>query len=483
MRIAFATSECVPFVKTGGLADVSGALPKALALMGHEVKVFLPLYQSIRVLDHDLTFAHEFHNTQLRVGERTVTVNVWYKRNGAGVEHYFVDCPHYYHREQVYTSHADEDERFILLQDMAMFILQRFNWAPGVLHCNDWQTALLPVFLREKYNWDQLFAKTASVLSIHNVGYQGRFGASAVGHAGLKYDKFHLGGAYEFYGDFSFLKAGLMYAEMITTVSPTYAREIQTYEYGAELEGVLRYRGSDLVGILNGIDVDDWNPAGDQHIPHPYTIDDLDAKLKNKQALLERTNLPYQAGVPTIGIITRLAEQKGMELVASVLPQLMELPVQLVALGSGAQKYEDFFRWAAHTYPEKCYAYIGFNNELAHLITAGCDMFLMPSRYEPCGLNQMYCLNYGTVPIVRRTGGLADTVRDYHEYNEQGNGFSFYDFTPYALWASILRALDLYQQKEVWQDIMRRGMAEDFSWKHSAQQYVEVYQRAISKRG
>ncbi|NUO79934.1 glycogen synthase GlgA [candidate division KSB1 bacterium] len=483
MRIAFATSECVPFVKTGGLADVSGALPKALALMGHEVKVFLPLYQSIRVLDHDLTFAHEFHNTQMRVGERTVTANVWYKRNGAGVEHYFVDCPHYFHRGQVYTSHADEDERFILLQDMAMFILQRFNWAPEVLHCNDWQTALLPVFLREKYNWDQLFAKTASVLSLHNVGYQGRFGAAAVGHAGLKYDKFHLGGAYEFYGDFSFLKAGLMYADMITTVSPTYAREIQTYEYGTELEGVLRYRGGDLVGILNGIDVDDWNPAGDRHIPHHYTIDDLDTKRENKRALLERTDLPYQDGVPTIGIITRLAEQKGMELVASVLPQLMELPVQLVALGSGAQKYEDFFRWAAQTYPEKCYAYIGFNDALAHLITAGSDMFLMPSRYEPCGLNQMYCLNYGTVPIVRRTGGLADTVRDYHEYNDQGNGFSFYDFTPYALWTSILRALDLYQQKEVWREIMRRGMSEDFSWKHSAQQYLEVYQRAISKRG
>jgi starch synthase len=483
MRIAFATSECVPFVKTGGLADVCGALPKALALLGHEVKVFLPLYQSIRVLDHDLVFAHEFHNTQMNIGGRVVTVNVWYKRNGAGVEHYFIDCPHYYHREQIYTSHADEDERFILLQDMVMHILQRFSWPPEVLHCNDWQTGLLPVFLREKYDWDQLFARTASVLSIHNVGYQGRFAPASVGRAGLKYDKFHLGGAYEFYGSFSFLKAGVMYAEMLTTVSPTYAREIQTPEYGADLEGVLRYRSQDLVGILNGIDVDDWNPSVDAHIPQQYSFETLEDKAKNKKALLEYAHLPALENAPLLGIITRLAEQKGMELIASVLPQLMELPVQLVVLGSGAEKYENFFRWAGHTYPEKCYAYLGFNNELAHLITAGCDMFLMPSRYEPCGLNQMYCLNYGTVPIVRRTGGLADTVHDYHEFEEQGNGFSFYDFTPYALWTSILRALDLWEQKEIWREVVQRGMAEDFSWKHSAQQYLEVYQRAISKRG
>lgn len=482
MRIAFATSECVPFVKTGGLADVCGALPKALALLGHEVKVFLPLYQSVRVLDHDLVFAHEFHNTQMRVGERTATVNVWYQRNDAGVEHYFIDCPHYYHREQVYTSHADEDERFILLQDMIIHILQRFSWSPEVLHCNDWQTGLLPVFVREKYNWDQLFATTAAVLSIHNVGYQGRFASASVGRAGLKYDKYHLGGAYEFYGSFSFLKAGLMYADMITTVSPTYAHEIQTEEYGADLDGVLRYRSHDLVGILNGIDVEDWNPSVDRHIPQRYSPATLSDKIKNKQALLEYTHLPARENTPLIGIITRLAEQKGMELVASVLPQLMELPVQLIVLGSGAEKYENFFRWAAHTYPEKCYAYLGFNNELAHLITAGCDMFLMPSRYEPCGLNQMYCLNYGTVPIVRRTGGLADTVRDYYEFNEQGTGFSFYDFTPYALWTSILRALDLWEQKDIWREVMQRGMVEDFSWKHSAQQYVEVYQRARGKR-
>ena len=482
MRVCFATSECVPFVKTGGLADVSGALPAALVAEGCEVKVFLPLYNSIRVLDHDLMFAHEFHNTQIRVGWKTVTVNVWYKRDAAGVEYYFIDCPQYFHRGQVYTNDADEGERFILLQDAAFLVMQRFHWAPDIIHGNDWQTALMPVFLREKYQWDSLFQKTASVLSIHNVGYQGRFGKELLDYAGLSPDKFYLGGAYEFYNSFSFLKSGLLYAEMITTVSPTYAHEIQTAAYGAGMENVLRFRQHDLVGILNGIDTQEWSPRTDRFILQHYDESDPAVKRKNKQALLAHAQLPFDDNVPACGMITRLTEQKGLELVASAFNDMMAWPIQFLFLGSGAQKYEDFLRWAAHTHPEKVAVYTGFNNELAHWITAGCDMYVMPSRYEPCGLNQMYSLNYGTVPIVRHTGGLADTVYDYHAFPQDGNGFSFNDFTPYALWTSVQRAANLFPQKSVWQEIMLRGMRADFSWKNSARQYLEVYQRAKDKR-
>lgn len=482
MKVCFATSECVPFVKTGGLADVSGALPAALAAENCEVKVFLPLYDSIRVLDHDLAFAHEFHNTQMRVGWKTVTVNVWYKREASGVEYYFIDCPHYYHRGRIYTNDADEGERFILLQDAAFLIMQRFHWAPDIVHSNDWQTALMPVFLREKYGWDNLFRHTASVLSIHNVGYQGRFSKDLLAYAGLSSDKYYLGGPYEFYDSFSFLKSGLIYADMITTVSPTYAQEIQTAEYGAGMENVLRFRARDLVGILNGIDTQEWSPARDRFIAAHYDEHDLTPKLKNKRELLAHANLPFDENVPAFGMITRLTEQKGLELVSAAFEVIMQWPIQLLILGSGAQKYEDFLRWAAHTHPAKVAVYTGFNNELAHWITAGCDMYLMPSRYEPCGLNQMYSLNYGTVPIVRRTGGLADTVHDYYEYNGQGNGFSFHDFSAYALWTSMQRALQLFPQKETWQEIMRRGMREDFSWNHSARRYLEVYEMARNKR-
>jgi starch synthase len=483
MRIAFATSECVPFVKTGGLADVSGALPKALAAEGNEVKVFLPLYNSINTINYGLSFAHELYGIPAPIGGETVHYHVWYKKDISGVEFYFIDCPRYYHRTQIYTTDPDEDNRYILLQNAVLQILQRFNWAPDILHCNDWQTALLPVYLREKYGWDSLFWKTGSVLSIHNLAYQGLFSKEAIYHAGLHYDKFYPTGPYEFHNAFSFLKAGMVYADVLTTVSETYAREIQTPDYGERLDGVLAVRRDDLFGILNGIDPNDWNPRVDKLIPQHYDPDNFADKIKNKRALLEQMGLPFDENVPTIGMITRLTVQKGLEILSQAFNELMQMPVQLVILGSGEKKYEDFLRWAANTHPGKVSAYIGFNNALAHLITAGCDMYLMPSRYEPCGLNQMYSLNYGTVPIVRKTGGLADTVRDYHEFDQQGNGFSFWDFTPYALYTSVHRALELFHQKDVWMEIVKRGMSEDFSWQQSARKYMEVYRRAKSKRG
>ncbi|MDZ7266869.1 MAG: glycogen synthase GlgA [candidate division KSB1 bacterium] len=483
MRIAFATSECVPFVKTGGLADVSGALPRALAEAGMEVKVFLPLYDSIRVLDHGLLFAGELRDLPLQIGNLNLTCNTWYKKTpGLSLEHYFIDCPHYFHRGRVYTSDYDEDGRFILLQQALISILQRYHWAPQVLHANDWPTALLPVYLKDKYYWDRLFDHTASVLSIHNLGYQGRFGRESIAAAGLSYDKYYPGGPYEFHNSFSFLKTGILYADLITTVSETYAREIQTPTSGEGLQDILAMRRADLHGILNGIDTSEWNPRVDKYIPHRYDFDSFATKVRNKQALLARFGLPFDPEVPVIGMISRLTPQKGLELLAGAFHDLMQMPLQIIVLGEGERKYEEFLQWAVSAHPGKVGVYLGFNNELAHWITAGCDMFLMPSRYEPCGLNQMYSLNYGTVPIVRRTGGLADTVHDYHEFHGQGNGFSFRDFTPYALFTSVQRAVRLFHEKAIWREMVRRGMSEDFSWQHAAQKYLEVYRLAAARK-
>ncbi len=483
MRICFATSECVPFVKTGGLADVSGALPKALAKAGNEVKVFLPLYGSINTIDHGLSFSEDIRDIQVRIGDRYLTFYTWYKNDDSGVEYHFIDCPHYFHRDKIYTDDPDEDERFFLFQDAVVAVLQRYGWAPDIMHCNDWQTALLPVYLKEKYHWDGLFNRTASVISIHNIGYQGRFSEKSIYNAGLKYDHYTPTGPFEFHNSFSTLKAGIVFADMVTTVSDTYAHEIQTPEFGSDLDGVLRTRSHDLAGILNGIDDEIWNPRLDKLIKKNYTFETIEDKAVNKKALLETVGLPYDENTPVIGIITRLAIQKGIELLQPILADLVQRPVQFVLLGSGEAKYEDFFRWATDAYPDKVSAYIGFNNELAHLIEAGSDMFLMPSQYEPCGLNQMYSLNYGTIPIVRKTGGLADTVRDYHEHNTLGNGVSFEDFTPYALQVTILRALELWHDKDIRMKMIERGMKEDFSWGHSAQKYMEVYETARYKRG
>lgn len=482
LKICFATSECVPFVKTGGLADVSGALPKELTKLGCEVKVFLPLYGSIQTIEHGLEYSSDLANIPVQIGDRTIPFHAWYKKDESGVEYHFVDCPNYFHRSKVYTSDSDEDERFFLFQNAVMAIMQHYHWSPDILHCNDWQTSLLPIYLKEKYSWDSLFQHTGSVLSIHNIKHQGRSSEKSIYRAGLKYDNYYPGGPLEYHKSFSTLKAGILYSEMITTVSPTYAKELLTPEYGEGFDGILRLRQDNLVGILNGIDNVAWNPANDKLIPQNYTLESFEKKRKNRQALLEFAHLPYDENVPVIGLVARLDEQKGIDLLTPVFNELIGLPVQFVVLGTGEKKYEDYFRWASHTYRNNVFAYIGFNNELAHLITAGSDMYVMPSRFEPCGLNQMYSLNYGTVPIVRKTGGLADTVKDYDEFNSQGNGFSFQDYTPFALGTSVQRAHEIFRQKDIWKQLVERGMAEDFSWEASAKKYLQVYYRAKEMR-
>ncbi len=479
MKIAFAASECFPFVKTGGLGDIIGSLPKAINEEGCEVKLFLPLYGGIKTDEHKLNLLEEYRNIPVKLGLKDLEFNVWYGTlPDSEVEVYFIDCPVYFHREMPYTNDPDEDERFILFQLAVMETLQRLKWSPDVIHCNDWQTSLIPVYLKTNYKWDKLFEKTSVLLSIHNIGYQGRFSSDAIQNAGLSYSEFYPGGPYELDGTFCFLKAGILFSEIITTVSPTYAEEIQTEEFGAGMEGVLSTRKDDLYGVLNGIDTGIWNPKTDRFIPYNYSKRGIKNKIKCKKELLEEAGIEYNEDIPLIGIVSRFAGQKGFDLLFPVVNELMNLPFQLLVLGSGEDRTEQFFEILAESFPEKVNTYIGYNNRLAHWITAGCDMFLMPSQYEPCGLNQMYCLNYGTIPIVKKTGGLADTVLDFHEYDEKGNGFTFKDHTSFALYSTIERALNIFKDKKIWKEIVLRGMKEDFSWKHSAKEYMRLYKKA-----
>jgi starch synthase len=484
MRVAFCTSEAVPFAKTGGLADVSGALPAAVAKLGAEVKMFMPLYDSIRVDDYGFVFSGELADLQVPIGGRMQHVNVFYGHlPESTVEVYLIDCPHYYHRGTVYTSDPDEDERFILLQHAAFLIMQRYGWSPDVLHCNDWQSSLMPLLMRSVYGWDSLFENTASVLSIHNIGYQGLFPEASIDRAGLPKSGWYPGGPYEAGGAFSFLKTGIVNADMVSTVSETYAHEIQTPKFGAGLDGVLRDRGGDLFGILNGIDPAIWSPETDKHIETNYSAKSLDLKEKNKKALLTEFGLPYDPETPVFGIVSRLTDQKGFDLLQPILgPLLREGKMQLVVLGSGQDDLERFFHAAHAAFPALVGVNVGYDDALAHKIEAGSDCFLMPSHYEPCGLNQMYSLAYGTIPVVHKTGGLADTVHDWHELGGQGNGFSFYDASAFALLTTMNRAIALFKDKKAWRAMQVRGMATDNSWSSSAQRYMDLYWRAVDKK-
>ncbi|KAA3616212.1 MAG: glycogen synthase GlgA [Calditrichaeota bacterium] len=479
MKICFVSSECVPYAKTGGLADVSGALPKALAESGMEVKTFLPLYSSIQTEDYDLKPDISNQGIRIHMGRLSHDFNAWKGHlPNSKAEVYFIDCPTFYHRGELYTNQLDEAERFIFFQQAVLRILQNEHWAPDIIHCNDWQTALIPALLKMSYKWDALFKNTKSLLSIHNIGYQGRFSRDSIYGAGLPYKYYYPGGPFEFYDSFCFLKTGIMFADKISTVSQTYAKEIQTPEFGAALEGVLHDRKKDLLGILNGIDSSVWNPLSDKHIPQNYSFDSFLKKKKNKQALLDAFALPFDTKTPTIGIVSRLAIQKGFDIFKPVLEKILRNDVQFVILGTGEPEYEEFLQNMALKYPGKIAVTIGFNEGLAHQITAGADMFLMPSQYEPCGLNQMYSLNYGTVPIVRQTGGLADTVTDFTQFPTKGNGITFSEYTSDELFQAVERALKLFKNKQNWKKMVSRGMGEDFSWKASAAKYIKLYQQS-----
>ena len=487
MNIAFVSTECVPYAKTGGLADVAGSLPSELAKQGCDVKIFLPKYSLIDESQHSLKYNWDIGEMSIRINGVIRSVHV-HQGNlpNTNIAVYFIDCPYYFYRHRIYTNDTDEDERFILFSKAVIETLQRLQWAPNVIHCNDWQTGLLPLFIKDNYNWDKLFDNAATLFTIHNIGYQGLFTKSVLFSAELRGSLFFSGGPIEQDGGVSFMKTGISFADIINTVSNTYAHEILTPEYGAGLEAVLKQREDDLFGILNGVDYNIWNPETDKHLPYHYSINDLGGKYLNKRYLLNHFGIQPDENIPLIGIVSRMALQKGFDIFADTINDLMSLDAQWIILGSGEERFEELFRGLSNQLPSKVGTYIGYNNELSHLIEAGSDMFLMPSRYEPCGLNQIYSLKYGTVPIVRKTGGLADTVKDWDEQNHygfgDGNGFSFYDYSGFALYKSVERAVNAFKHKDVWKKIQTNGMKLDYSWTRSAEKYLELYKLAKEMR-
>jgi len=479
LRIVFVASECVPFSKTGGLADVVGALPKALAASGHDVVVLLPRYRitkpgpvvpSIKSLTIPLTFgavASAFKFAPVQDGE-----------DAGGVRHYLVDCPEFFDRPGLYgesgLDYPDNAERFAAFSVAALELMKRSATPPDVIHCHDWQSSLVPLYLRTLYQRDPFFVRSSVLLTIHNLGYQGVFPPDVLPRLAIDRRLMVMDGL-EFWGKVNLLKGGLFYSDFLNTVSPTYAREIQTKEFGHGLEGVLQKRSRRLAGILNGVDYEAWNPATDALLPANYTPQDLAGKLICKKALLEKMGAAEpRMDRPVIGIISRFDKQKGFDLIADAAGELVEEDLYLVALGTGDPIYEEFFRNLAVRYPEKFLVKVAYDNALAHQIEAGSDIFLMPSRYEPCGLNQMYSLKYGAVPVVRATGGLDDSVRNFD--GEGGTGFKFVKYSAAALLGALRRALAVYRQPEVWQRLMANGMQQDFSWTVSAAQYASIYE-------
>ncbi len=482
MNILLVASEVTPFAKTGGLADVAGALPQALARLGHDVRIFMPYYHSISEKPFvtkrlKLTFEVEIAGTKRSVG-------LCQGKLGE-VPVYFLDYPEFFQRQGLYGTasgdYPDNAQRFGLFCRAVLEALPQLKFRPDVLHLNDWQTGLIPVLLRSERAADPFYARTGTVMTIHNLGYQGLFPAETLTELGLYPDLFHMEGL-EYYDQLSFLKGGLVFSDLITTVSPSYCREIQTPAFGHGFEGILRKRRRELVGILNGIDCQQWNPAQDTALHSPYSATEPAGKAQNKLDLQHQLGLARDSHLPILAMVTRLATQKGLDILEAAWPQLIQRPLQFVLLGDGEEKYMAFFRRLQDQHPEQVSITLSFDDTLARRIYAGSDLFLMPSHYEPCGLGQLIALRYGAIPLVRRTGGLADTVFDADK-NPQGNGFVFMAPTAKALLRTLDRALKRFRDHDDWAQLVSRAMAGDFSWEQSAQRYVEVYQRAQEAKG
>ncbi|HEX2494535.1 MAG TPA: glycogen synthase [Steroidobacter sp.] len=478
MRICFVASEVVPLAKTGGLADVAGVLPKHLHALGCDVRVFMPLYSSIGTAALNLTPVLAAQSVALPLGAHSYEYSLFETRlPGSAAPLYLVHCPAAYDRPSIYTSGPDEHLRFLILQRAALDCCQRLAFAPDIVHCNDWHTALMPMLLKSLYAWDRLFRRTRTVLTIHNVGYQGVFGASTVYDLGgniwkLLAPETAAGGA------FNWLREGVRLADRVTSVSPTYAKEICTPLGGHGLDAVLRARSEGVVGILNGVDYAQWNPQTDRYLTHKFSPNDLSGKAATKRSLLDWLNLSASDSTPLMGIVSRMTVQKGFDLLFDSLPDIIAgRDLALVALGSGEPRYEDFFAGLERRFPDRAAFHRGYNDELAHLIEAASDMFLMPSMYEPCGLNQMYSLKYGTIPIVRRTGGLADSVQMWDPTARAGTGVVFNDFDASGVRWAMHTALDLFKDRDAWSQMVRNAMAQDFSWDRQAREYVDLYQR------
>jgi starch synthase len=479
VRILFVASEGLPFSKTGGLADVVEALPKALVAQGHEVAVVLPCYRGTKATGVAVP------SVTISLGGRLRFPAIADGGLISGVRYFFVVDPAYFDRAGLYGErggdYPDNAERYSEFCRVAIEIAKNF-WRADLIHGHDWQAALVAILLRTSYAADPVAQSLPVVFTIHNMGYHGQFPLSALGASDIPAAAYNSGNI-EFYGNVNLLKGGLVYSDYLTTVSRKYAQEIQTPEFGYGLDGVVRNRADRLVGIINGVDYSAWNPEKDKVIAAKYSAKDLNGKQVCKKALLALFNLPVEPLTrPLVGIVSRFADQKGFDLIAERAHELMQEEMTLIVLGTGERKYEDLFRSLAAMYPQNIGVKIAYDDKIAHQIEAGADMFLMPSRYEPCGLNQIYSLKYGTVPIVRATGGLDDTIESFDLENGTGTGFKFQEYSGTALVQSVRRALQLFEDERIWKRIQLNGMAKDFSWKGSATEYAKVYAAARASR-
>jgi starch synthase len=476
LRVLMAASEGVPFSKTGGLADVIGALPQALAAEGMEVAVVLPLYRATK-LDKSREL---MPSLTIPLGSRLHFPRIVEAPKKAKVRWLFVDYPPFFDRDALYVTkdgkdQPDNPERFSLFS-RAVLEIAKDVFQPDVIHSHDWQAGLVPLLLRTSYAQDPLLGRLPSVFTIHNMGYQGLFPPDAVMRAGLGWELFTVDGL-EYYGQVNFMKGALLHATSVTTVSRKYALEIQTPEYGFGLDGVLRQRSQGVAGILNGVDYSEWDPSVDKFIAARYSAEKLEGKRACKLDLLRAFGLPESdADLPVIGIVSRFTRQKGADLIAEAADSIMAERLRLVALGTGEPEYEQLFKDLARRFPDRVAVKVAYDNVLAHKIEAGADMFLMPSYYEPCGLNQMYSLRYGTVPVVRATGGLDDTIEEFNPATGRGTGFKFANYSAGTLLSALTRALRIYGDAASWRKLMRNGMAKDFSWARSAAEYRKLYE-------
>lgn len=485
LKILLVSSEVSPFAKTGGLADVAGSLPKALATAGgnvyggNDVRVAMPRYKQTEGAKYLMDFPVPFGRRTETAIVRQDSIEAQYRGEQRQIPVYMIDNYHYFFRDGIYM-YEDDAERFTFFCLALLEMLPRLGWQPDIIHCNDWQAGPIPFFIRTKYPKDDFYNRIATVFTIHNLQYQGNFSTDALSFLGVGEDYF-TPEKLEFYGSISYIKMGIMYADVVNTVSRTYAAEIQRPEFGERMDGLLRKRSADLYGIINGINYHEFNPDKDPRIFRNYNSNSIENKKENKFALQKELGLPARE-VPVLGLVSRLVDQKGLDLLARIMDDLMALDIQFILLGSGDPYYEAQFSSFSQTYPEKMVSRIGFNTVLAQRIYAGADIFLMPSRFEPCGLGQLISMRYGTIPVARATGGLADTVNDYNPVTGSGNGFVFSEYNRRALYDAISRGLKLYgQNPAAWRRLVRAAMEIDYSWARSAVEYLQLYREGIKK--
>jgi starch synthase len=478
-KVLIAASEVSPFAKTGGLADTIGLMPAALEKVGAEVSVVMPKYGTVDEKKYKLKKTGEAF--QVPIAGEMVDVSVkTAKMPGSKTTVYFIECDKYFARDEVYGNYGDNDERFALFSRAVVEMLKVVNYKPDVIHCNDWQTALVPAYLKVLHGNDEYYRGISTVMTVHNITFQGNFPAETMQKIGLPWSIFTPSGV-EFWGQLSYLKAGLVYSDLINTVSETYAREIQTsHEYGMGMEGILAARSSDVYGILNGIDYEVWNPAKDDYLKSTFDESDLRGKSRCKKTLQKDLGLSSE-NVPLMGLVTRLEDHKGLDLVTAALDLVMDMDVQMVVLGTGQPHYEEMLQQASERYSGKFTARLTNDEELAHQIYAGCDMLLIPSHFEPSGLGQMIAFKYGTLPVAHNTGGLADSIVDYTRDPDQGSGFLFDEYNVNSLLDALNRANELYENKRKWNSIVKKLMSLDFSWKQSASKYMELYEKAMER--